>query len=172
MHSTQTKALICLSVLFGILSMGAAAADNNKADDSTSSKKINNLAEKSMLSQSDLKSPIAVTPDQEVEDIDKIHNELKQIIARTQKLQNQVHDDRNEIKDILERAQIHQRILKGITIPKPIQSKQQINQDDILAREKMRLIAQQAYQTQQQLKALQSSRFAGSVSKVDSSQAS
>ena len=111
-----------------------------------------------------------VVPAKPVEDIEKIQTDLKQIIERTQQLQTQVQGDRSEIQQILERAKIHQRILTSISIPQPIQSKQQINQNDILAREKMRLIAQQVHQTQEQLKAVQSSKLV-SASKTESSQA-
>lgn len=110
-----------------------------------------------------------VVPAKPVEDIEKIQTDLKQIIERTQQLQTQVQGDRSEIQQILERAKIHQRILTTITIPQPIQSKQQINQNDIIAREKMRLIAQQVHQTQEQLKAVQSSKLV--ASKTESSQA-
>ncbi len=112
-----------------------------------------------------------VLPVKPVEDIEKIQTDLKQIIERTQQLQTQVRGDRSEIQQILERAKIHQRILTTITIPQPIQSKQQINQNDIIAREKMRLIAQQVHQTQEQLKAVQNSKLVSSASKTESSQA-
>ena len=164
------NAVMGLIVLFGLFSLGATA-DTNKTDDSRfdQSKNIGDMAQKPTLSQTDLKkSPLGVTPDQQLEDADKIHEELKQIIARTQQLQKQVGSDRNEIRLILERAQIHEQILKNIKIPKPIQSKQQINRDDIIAREKMRLIAVQAHQTQEHLKALQSSRLIHSIPKTES----
>ncbi len=112
-----------------------------------------------------------VVPVKPVEDIEKIQTDLKQIIERTQQLQTQVRGDRSEIQKILEQAKIHQRILTSITIPQPIQSKQQINQNDIIAREKMRLIAQQVHQTQEQLKAVQNSKLVSSASKTESSQA-
>ena len=112
-----------------------------------------------------------VLPVKPVEDIEKIQTDLKQIIERTQQLQTQVRGDRSEIQKILEQAKIHQRILTSITIPQPIQSKQQINQNDIIAREKMRLIAQQVHQTQEQLKAVQNSKLVSSASKTESSQA-
>ena len=92
------------------------------------------------------------------QDKEKIQEELKQIIARTQQLQVQVKDNRSEIQKILKRAEIHQKILKGITIPSTIQTKQQIDAEQIIAQEKMRLIALQAHETQEQLKVFQNAR--------------
>lgn len=153
-------------VLFSLLSLGAK---ENKKKDDPGKEQNKQLAEKEIQQKEQTKTKtIVVIPGQPNEDVEKINDELKQIISRTQQLQNQVRDDRSEIRQILERAQIHQRILKGITIPKLVQSKQQINQDYILAQEKMRLIAQQAHQTQEQLKTIQNSRFVNPVPKTDS----
>lgn len=156
--------LVSFLLIYGVL----FAAENNKANESSRSFDRNqNLPalagmanQKASISKTDLKqNHVTVTPEPPLEDAEKIQDELQQIISRTRQLQEQVKGDRSEIREILERAQIHQRILKGITIPKPIQSKQQINQDDIIAREKMRLIAQQAQITQRQLKTIQSARL-------------
>ena len=152
--------------MFSFLSLGAK---ENKKKDDPGKEQNKQLAEKEIQQKEQTKTKtIVVVPGQPNEDVEKINDELKQIISRTQQLQNQVRDDRSEIRQILERAQIHQRILKGITIPKLVQSKQQINQDYILAQEKMRLIAQQAHQTQEQLKTIQNSRFVNPVPKTDS----
>ena len=152
--------------MFSLLSLGAK---ENKKKDDPGKEQNKQLAEKEIQQKEQTKTKtIVVIPGQPNEDVEKINDELKQIISRTQQLQNQVRDDRSEIRQILERAQIHQRILKGITIPKLVQSKQQINQDYILAQEKMRLIAQQAHQTQEQLKTIQNSRFVNPVPKTDS----
>jgi len=145
----------------------AFSADNNKTNASTAS-----LDQQSALPKADLNQSSLIIPEAQTEDIERIQEELKQIISRTQQLQTQVKDDRAEVKEILERAQIHQKILSGITIPKPIQSKQQINQTDIISREKMRLIAQQARMTQEQLKVIQNSRFNAPQSPLPTDQSS
>lgn len=152
--------------MVGFLSLGAK---ENKKKDEPSKQQNKRLAEDKVQKKEESETEtIVVTPGQpHAEDVEKIHNELKQIISRTQQLQTQVRDDRNEIRQILERAQIHQRILKGMTIPKLVQSKQQINQDYIIAQEKMKLIAKQAHQTQEQLKTIQNSRFVNSVPKTE-----
>lgn len=137
-----------------VLLLGAAEP-NNPQKSLDRNQKLETLESsataKDVVSETDTKA--------RTEDVEKIQEELKQIIARTQQLQNQVKDDRSEIKRILEQAQIHQRILKGIMIPKTIQSKHQINADQIIAQEKMRLIARQAEQTQNQLKTIQNARL-------------
>lgn len=155
---------LILSLVFSSFTF-SKKKDKNKDKDQKATQQTSSLV---------LVKPIKpiVVPVKPVEDIEKIQTELKQIIVRTQQLQTQVRDDRSEIQQILERAQIHQRILKGITIPQPIQSKQQINQNDMIAREKMRLIAQQVHQTQEQLKAIQNSKMVNSTPKTESSQTS
>ena len=160
MKLSGNKSLICFIVLLGVLSL-AASKDVSKKSKSDQS-------QQEEAEEQDDKSPLAVIPTQQIENADKIHSELKQIISRTQELQKQIRTDRSEINEIMERAQIHQKILKGITIPKPIQSKQQINRDDIIAREKMRLIALQAHQSREYLKAFQSSRLVPELPKTDS----
>ncbi|MBI3999551.1 MAG: hypothetical protein HY351_02960 [Candidatus Omnitrophica bacterium] len=92
------------------------------------------------------------------EEVARIQSELKEIINRTQYLQNQVKDNRFEIQNILERTRIHERILKNITVPRPIQSKQQIDAEEIVRMEKLRLIAVQARETQAQLRTIQQAR--------------
>jgi len=173
MNLTKNVHLICLILVLGFLSLGATK-EKNKTDNSSAAKqtKKSEPVSQKQASPAGFKKSLVVTPDQQVENAEKINDELKQIISRTQQLQTQVHDDRSEIQKILERAQIHQRILKGITIPQPIQSKQQINQADIIAREKMRLIAQQVHQTQEQLRAIQNSRLISSIPKTESAKTS
>lgn len=96
--------------------------------------------------------------DRQREEVARIQSELKEIINRTQYLQNQVKDNRSEIRNILERARIHERILKNITVPHPIQSRQQIDAEEIVRMEKLRLIAVQARETQAQLRTIQQAR--------------
>lgn len=159
--------LICFIVMFSFLSLGAK--ENKKKESSAKQQDKQQTEKKNKETEQTEAETVAVLPGQPpTEDVEKIHDELKQIISRTQQLQSQVRDDRSEIRQILERAQIHQRILKGMTIPKMVQTKQQINQDYILAQEKMRLIAQQAHQTQEQLKTIQNSRFVNPVPKTES----
>ena len=153
-----------------ILSLACSPFAFAKKKDKAESQDQKTIQKTSTLMPVKLVKPVALPP-KSVEDVAKIQAELKQIIDRTQQLQTQVQGDRSEIRQILERAKIHQRILTSITIPQPIQSKQQINQNDIIAREKMRLIAQQVHQTQEQLKAVQNSKLVSSASKTESSQA-
>ena len=95
------------------------------------------------------------------EDVEKIQEELKEIIDRTRQLQQQVKDNRSEIQKIMERAQIHEQILKNISIPRQVNTR--FTSDQIVQREKLRLIAEQARQTQQQLRVIQT---ASAVSKI------
>lgn len=161
----QKYRFLCLIILMAFLCVGASAEKNQK----TGKKGKKSTAPQSeLLADSDsTKNSLIATSNQQVENVEKIQSDLQQIISRTQQLQTQVIQNRSEIKGILERAQIHQRILKGITVPKPIQSKDLINPDAIVAREKMRLIAQQAQQAQEHLKAIQSARFVKSISKAE-----
>lgn len=89
------------------------------------------------------------------EDVLKIQAELGKVISQTSHLQNHVRDNRIEIQQILERARIHEKILRSIAVPTPVRSVQQISADEILRREKLRLIAEQTQQSQDQLRAIQ-----------------
>lgn len=91
-------------------------------------------------------------------EIEEIQQELSEIIARTRELQEQVKDNRAEIQSILERAQIHERILRDMTLPPPVQLRHQINPDEILKQEKLRLISEQARRTQEELQVIQQTR--------------
>ncbi|GEM_PF-6021220 len=128
-------------------------AEKNNAIESNDKKQKSDAEKVNLTGQS-----TTVEPKVPSEDVNKIQEDLKQIIVRSQELQAKARDNRSEISQILERAQIHQQILKGITLPKPILSKNQLDQNNILAREKIRLISEQAQQTQQQLKTIQTMR--------------
>ncbi|MBI1978058.1 MAG: hypothetical protein HYS55_04835 [Candidatus Omnitrophica bacterium] len=106
------------------------------------------------------------SPEEQRKEAEKIRSELKQIIRRTNRLHGRVKENRVEIQQILERAKIHERILRSISIPQPIRATQQINADEIVRREKLRLIAQQARDTQDQLRAIQKAKTTQSVQKV------
>jgi len=101
---------------------------------------------------------VVLDPEEQKKEVERLREELNDIINRTQQLQNQVKDSRSEIQGILERAQIHERILRDITLPQPVQMRYQINSDAILKHEKLRLISEQARQTQQQLRVIQQAR--------------
>ncbi len=92
------------------------------------------------------------------EEVEKIQGELKEIIHRTQQLQDQVKNNRSEIQQILQRAQIHEQILRSITLPPSVPTRQQIDAEEIVRREKLRLIAVQTKQTQDQLRVIQQAR--------------
>ena len=88
-----------------------------------------------------------------------VQKELTDIIERTSKLQNQVNGNRNELIEIMERAQIHREILKTIKTPRAIITPVQPNSDlDVVDREKIRLISEQTRQAQQQLEVIQRAR--------------
>jgi hypothetical protein len=91
------------------------------------------------------------------EGVEQIQTELKQIIDRTNVLRAQAQVDRAETAKILERAQIHERILRTITLPpaQPVPIRQVINVDDVARREKIRLIADQTKKTQDRLRILE-----------------
>lgn len=89
------------------------------------------------------------------EEVEKLQKDLKEVISRTQQLQGQVQGNRTEIQGILERAQIHERILRSMSVPRPIQLKSQVDAEELVKREKVRLIAEQTQRTQQQLRVIQ-----------------
>lgn len=103
-----------------------------------------------------------LSPKKQQEEAAKIKADLDDIIERTRQLQARVQDDRSEIQKIMERAQIHERILRSISIPQPIPTKYQVNADEIVKQEKLRLIAEQARQTQEQLRIIQQAKSLGS----------
>lgn len=92
------------------------------------------------------------------EEVERVRAELRDIIERTNQLQVDLKENRAEIQNILEQTKIHQKILQNISIPQPVQIKSQINADEIIKREKLRLIAEQAQQTQEQLRIIQQTR--------------
>ena len=94
----------------------------------------------------------------QVPDVARIQKDLKEIINRSRHLQLQVNDNRSEIQGMMERARIHEQILKTISIPKPVRVKKEIEADEIVKREKLRLIAEQARKTQEQLRHIQEGR--------------
>ena len=102
--------------------------------------------------------PVVMVPVKQQEEVEAIKGELKEIIVRTRQLQDQVKNNRSDIQHILERAQIHQQILRNITLPPPVIAKQQIDPEVIVRREKLRIIAEQAKQTQEQLRIIQQAR--------------
>ena len=112
----------------------------------------------------------SVTPDlgseKQGEEIKKIQNELRQVIHQTSQLQNKVRGNRVEVQEILERAKIHEKILRSIAAPAPVRTAQQIDVDEILRREKLRLLAEQTQHSQDQLRAIQQVRSSTSASKV------
>ena len=105
------------------------------------------------------------SPKRQQEEVEKTKAELEEIIGRTRQLQERVQDNRSEIQKILERAQIHERILKSISIPQSIPTKYQINTDEIVKQEKLRLIAEQARQTQEQLRIIQQTKSLGRLAR-------
>ncbi len=92
------------------------------------------------------------------EEVTRIQTELKDVISRTRLLQDQVKDNRVEIQKILDRAKIHEQILKNITVPRPVPARQPMDADEIVRREKLRLIALEASKTQDQLRTIQQAR--------------
>ena len=90
--------------------------------------------------------------------MDEIQGELSQIITRTNQLQGQVTGQRAEVYKILETARIHERLLQTMKVASPVQNRQQVNVDDLLRREKLRLLAEQTQQTQKQLEVLERTR--------------
>lgn len=182
--TSKKHCLVCMIVLLGFFSLAAQNDNQTKKDGSLGTKFFGFGKPKSKQEATKTKSttsPAKPTKkdanekqddDRQPRDVVKIQNELNEIVSRSRQLQGQVRDDRNEIQEILERTQIHQRILKTITIPKTIQQHPNIsNAENVIAREKMRLIAQQALQTQEQLKAIQATK-ALSAAKTESSQTS
>ena len=105
-----------------------------------------------------IQKPIILPPKLPFEgpkDIQKIQDELKQVIARTQALQSKTVQDRVTIQQILDRARIHEQILRTISVPKPTLSNQQVNVEEISKREKLKLIAQDTERSKEQLRALE-----------------
>ena len=89
------------------------------------------------------------------EDMIKLQSELSEIITRSSKLQNEVKENRAQIHEIMERAKIHENILKTIKAPQLVKVPTPIDADAIVQREKLRLIAEQTKQAQQQLETIQ-----------------
>jgi hypothetical protein len=89
-----------------------------------------------------------------------IQKELSEIIDRTTKLQNEIKGNRTEVLKIMERAQIHNQILKTIKVPQPVTpvAYRQIDAQELVQREKLRLIAEQTRRAQQQLEIIQRTR--------------
>ncbi len=88
-----------------------------------------------------------------------VQKELSEIIDRTSKLQDQVKGNRTEVLQIMERAKIHENILKTIKIPQPVAAPvKYVDADAIVQREKLRLIAEQTKQAQKQLEIIQRTR--------------
>lgn len=101
------------------------------------------------------------------EEVEKIQNELKEVVTRTQELQAQAKTERSEISEIMERARIHEQILRNMSIPKPIVVSQRINVDEVLRREKLRLIAEEASRVQRQLRAVEAARAAERTMQIE-----
>ena len=100
--------------------------------------------------QSDFSQPVDAT---------NVQKELSEIIDRTSKLQGEVKGNRTEILQIMERAQIHDRILKTIKMPQPVKMPVKVvDADAIVRQEKLRLIAAQTQQAQKQLETIQRTR--------------
>lgn len=169
--------LVCMIVLLGIFSLAAQNDNQTKKDDSFGAKffgfgKPKSKQESAKPKQASPRGLPTKDENEQPKNVAKIQDELNEIVSRSRQLQGQVRDDRNEIQEILERTQIHQRILKTITIPKTVQQRPSIaNAENVIAREKMRLIAQQALQTQEQLKAIQATKTF-SAAKTESAQTS
>ena len=100
------------------------------------------------------------------EEVEKVQDELKDIISRTQQLQGQVQGNRVEIQNILQRAQIHERILRSIAVPAPVRLKSQVDAEELIKHEKVRIIAEQTQKTQQQLRAIQQVQSAAKTVKT------
>ncbi len=110
------------------------------------------------------------SPEKQQKEVEKIQGELKEIITRTQQLQNQVKNNRSEIQQILQRAQIHEQILRSITLPPAVPKKNQLDPEEIIKHEKLRLIGEQARQTQEQLRVIQQARSFSKPAQVVSSE--
>jgi len=88
-----------------------------------------------------------------------VQKELSEIIDRTSKLQDQVKDNRAEVLQIMERAKIHENILKTIKVPQPVATPVKVvDAEAIVQREKLRLIAEQTKRAQEQLEIIQRTR--------------
>ena len=89
----------------------------------------------------------------------QIQKDLNDIIVRSSKLQDEVKENRTEVLQIMERAKIHESILKTIKIPQPVKMPVKVvDADAIVQREKLRLIAEQTRQAQKQLETFQRTR--------------
>jgi hypothetical protein len=92
-------------------------------------------------------------------EVANVQRELSEIIDRTSKLQNDVQVNRIEVLTIMERAKIHDRILKTIKVPQPVKMPvKTVDADAIVKQEKLRLIAAQTRQAQKQLETIQRTR--------------
>lgn len=108
----------------------------------------------------------ALKPEDREKEIAQIEGELKDILEKTTALQESVGANRAEIQKIVERARIHNQILKTIRIPKPVRTGAEARIDHVLAAEKVRVIGDQARRTQQQIRILEQTRRAQAASKV------
>lgn len=105
---------------------------------------------------------------QAVDEKVQVQKDLHQIIERTNQLQHQVQTNRAEIQRILERATIHERILQTLSVPEAVRTKDQVNVERILQQEKVRLIAEQTRNIQNQLQALERAKAIQTVRTVPS----
>ena len=130
--------------------------DSGKKTETLPAQKSSNLKkEKNQTAKELAKSTKKEIPPEEAS---QIQDRLHQIIARTSQLQSKVNGNRADVYKILETAKIHERLLQTVTVPTPVRMNRQVNVDEILRREKLRLIAERTRQTQNQLELLERTR--------------
>ncbi|MBI4368108.1 MAG: hypothetical protein HY588_01800 [Candidatus Omnitrophica bacterium] len=156
----KTSFFVLISVvLFALMSTGAwwegrAAKEEKKEEEKAPSQKVS--------SQTSPQTALSVKAYSQVNpaEINRIQKDLREIINRTRQLQSQVKNNRTEMQSILQRAQIHERILQEITVPpRPIQTKTQLDPEEVVKLEKLRLISEQTRETQEKLRQIQNTRM-------------
>jgi hypothetical protein len=90
--------------------------------------------------------------------VEQIRQELSQIVQRTKTLQNQVQGNRTQIHKIMERAQMHEKILRRMKVAQPVSIREQTNVEEILKAEKIRLIAEQSQRSRNQLRIIEQAK--------------
>jgi len=94
------------------------------------------------------------------QNVQAIQSQLRQIIDRTRVLQQQAVGDRAEVDRILNRARIHEQILRTLNVREPVRVVTPVDRTKILEWEKVRLISEQARRSQDALRTLEQSRGA------------
>src|SRR3989338_434894 len=109
--------------------------------------------------------PKVVTPQKVMPPVDiiRVQNELKNIIERTKVLQEQVQNDRAKVKDVLDRAQIHHKILGDLSKEPLIPSGEKIEDagiDRALKEEKLKIFSAQVEESENELRNIESTNSA------------